>query len=145
MNEEDRQFTKSRFGVPWGEPSKEIPNWLEESSDSPVSGPMESAMPETPRLKSALSGGKCTSARAMPTTNEGVGPTWLKLMMLTSITLPTSSASDPKRRRQSPRPTMISGLPRCGPLEEANEGSVIGRNVSPISGTPSTRKNSGVI
>lgn len=51
MNEEDRQFTKSRFGVPWGEPSKEIPNWLEESSDSSASGPMESAISEAVMLE----------------------------------------------------------------------------------------------
>lgn len=46
MSEEDRQFEKSRFGVPWGQASKEIPKWEEESSDSPGSGSVASAMLE---------------------------------------------------------------------------------------------------
>ena len=50
--------------------------------------------------------------KAMPTTKDGVDPTRLRLMMLTSRTFPRRFAFDPKRRCQRPRPIMISGLRR---------------------------------
>src|SRR2546428_9494033 len=45
---------------------------LDGSRNSGTQKSMASPMPDTPKLKSALSGGECTSAKAIPTTKDGV-------------------------------------------------------------------------